>query len=107
MKKREYKSIPGHKAKILKIPCLCGHRSTGYSEKDFDERKVHEGAKIEFEHTCNKELAEKIAIDHMSEFDQYYKYLEEMENKMKKIKQIKERPDKRKKCKRILKKVRK
>jgi len=78
---------------MLKVPCKCGHRSTGYSEKDFDERKIHEGAKIEFEHTCNKELAEKIAEDHISEFSKYYDYLERMENKLKKDKSVQEMPD--------------
>lgn len=83
-KKKDYKAIPGHKAKMLKVPCKCGHRSTGYNESDFDERKVHEGAKIEFEHTCDKELAERIAIDHLSEFSTYYSELEKMEAKLSK-----------------------
>jgi len=91
-KKKNYKSIPGHKAKMLQVPCKCGHRSTGYSEKDFDERKIHEGAKIEYEHTCNKELAEKISMDHQAEFADYYSELEKMEAKLKKMKS-KEMPD--------------
>jgi len=97
--KKPYKAIPGHKAKMLKVPCKCGHRSTGYSESDFDERKIHEGAKIEFEHTCDKELAERISSDHLSEFSQYYTELEKMEAKLKKMKD-KGLPDlRKKKCK--------
>lgn len=81
--KKSYKSIPGHKAKKLEVPCMCGHRSTGYSEKDFDERDIHEGAKIEYEHTCNKELAERIAQDHISEMGvKYYPELKKMEAKL-------------------------
>ena len=81
--KRGYKPIVGHKAKMLKVPCKCGHRSTGYNENDFDERKLHEGAKIEYEHTCDKELAEKIASDHISEMgNQYYPELKKMEAKL-------------------------
>jgi len=97
--KKPYKAIPGHKAKMLKMPCKCGHRSTGYSESNFDERKIHEGAKIEFEHTCDKELAERISSDHLSEFSQYYTELEKMETKLKKMKD-KGLPDlRKKKCK--------
>ena len=97
--KKPYKAVPGHKAKMLKVPCKCGHRSTGYSESDFDKRKIHEGAKIEFEHTCDKELAERISSDHLSEFSQYYTELEKMETKLKKMKD-KGLPDiRKKKCK--------
>jgi hypothetical protein len=78
MKKKQ-----GSKAKSLPTQCKCGHRSTGYSKKDFDERKIHEGSKIEYEHTCNKELAEKISEDHISEMGyQYYPELIKMEAKL-------------------------
>jgi len=102
MKKKNYKV--GHKAKMLRVPCKCGHRSTGYSENDFDERLIHEGAKIEYEHTCNKELAERIAQDHTSEMGiNYYKELAKMEAKLLKGLKGKEyMPDlrkSRKKCK--------
>ena len=83
--KKPYKAVPGHKAKMLKVPCKCGHRSTGYSESDFDERKIHEGAKIEFEHTCDKEKAERISEDHIAELgNSYYPELKKMEAKLKK-----------------------
>jgi len=80
---RGYKTVAGHKAKTLKVPCKCGHRSTGYNENDFDERLIHEGAKIEYEHTCNKEYAEKVSMDHISEMgDEYYPELKKMEAKL-------------------------
>lgn len=101
MKKRTYKAITGHKAKKLNVPCKCGHRSKGYGEMDFDERKIHEGAKIEYEHTCNKELAEKIAEDHIAEMGYgYYPELAKLEDKL--LKQMKSKEymeDKRKKRK--------
>jgi len=50
--KQKYKT-----KKHLKVPCDCGHKSAGYSEEIFDERKLHRGAKIEFEHTYDKEEA--------------------------------------------------
>lgn len=101
MKKKGYKPVAGHKAKMLKSPCKCGHRSKGYSEDDFDERKVHEGAKVEFEHTCDKERAERIAEDHISELGYgYYPELDKMEKKLKKRNQEMEdnRKPKRGKC---------
>jgi hypothetical protein len=80
--------VIGHKAKMLKVPCKCGHRSMGYNENDFDERAVHEGAKIEYEHTCNKELAERISEDHISEMGNlYYVELAKLEKKLKKRKE--------------------
>ncbi len=68
--------------KPLIVPCDAGHRSAGYSEKDFDERVVHRGAKIEFEHTRNVEVAERIAMDHLMEGKNYYELLEQMEKKL-------------------------
>jgi len=100
--KKPYKAVPGHKAKMLKVPCKCGHRSTGYSESDFDERKIHEGAKIEFEHTCDKEKAERISEDHIAELgNSYYPELKKMEAKLKKNnEEMKDlRGMKKKKCK--------
>jgi len=85
------------KTKKLVVPCDAGHRSAGYSEKDFDERVLHRGAKIEFEHTRNVEVAERIAMDHLLEGKNYYELLEQMEKKLVpyKDKQIKPRVTKR------------
>jgi hypothetical protein len=93
--KKEPKVIPGFRTKKhLKIPKACGHRSKGYGEYKFDERKIHEGAKVEFEHTCNGELAERIAMDHIAEMGyDYYPELEKMEKKL--LKRKENMPDKR------------
>jgi len=67
----------------LKIPKNCGHRSKMWAEEDIDERAIHRGAKIEFEHTCDKEAAERISLDHIAEFGiGYYPALEKMENQL-------------------------
>ena len=90
--------------KHLKVPCECGHKSAGIPEEAFDERKVHRGAKIEFEHTCDRERAERIAMDHIAEFPVgYYEELDKMEAKLKKINKRKKPkvaipPSKKKKC---------
>lgn len=57
--------------------------------KDLDERDVNpiqlrKGIEIEFEHTKNKEIAKKIAIDHLAEFTIYYTGLENMEKQLRK-----------------------
>jgi hypothetical protein len=87
------------KAPHLKIPCDCGHRSAGWEEEDFDERVLHRGAKIEFEHTCDKEKAERIAMDHLVEGKNYYELLEEMEKKLIPYKKLIPKPQITKKCK--------
>jgi hypothetical protein len=93
------------KAKKLKIPCDCGHRSRGWKEEEIDERVLHRGAKIEFEHTCDKEKAERIAFDHLVEGKNYYILLEQMEKKLIPFKKIHPKPQVTAKCK--VKKVRK
>lgn len=91
--------------KHLKVPCECGHKSAGIPEEAFDERQVHIGAKIEFEHTCDREKAERIAMDHIEEFPiGYYKELAKMEKKLEKINSkkqphVKLPEPRRKKCK--------
>jgi hypothetical protein len=83
----------------LKIPCDCGHRSAGWVEEDFDERILHRGAKIEFEHTCDKEKAERIAMDHLVEGKNYYELLEQMEKKLKPFKKLRPKPQVTARCK--------
>jgi hypothetical protein len=48
------------------------------------------GVKIEMEHTDNKQRATEIAMDHISEFPDYYDRLEKMENKADKETKTKE-----------------
>lgn len=86
------------KTKKLVVPCDAGHRSAGYSEEDFDERVIHRGAKVEFEHTRNVETAERIAMDHLVEGKNYYELLEGMEKKLVPWKGIKPKPRVTKRC---------
>lgn len=87
------------KTKKLVIPCDAGHRSAGYSEEDFDERVLHRGAKIEFEHTRDKEFAERIAMDHLLEGKNYYELLDQMEKKLVPYKDRPIKPRVSKRCK--------
>jgi hypothetical protein len=86
------------KAKMLKIPCDCGHRSRGWKEEEIDERVLHRGAKIEFEHTCDKERAERLAFDHLVEGKNYYELLEEMEKHLIPYKKLVPKPKVTAKC---------
>ena len=54
-------------------------KGNNLSEKDVDKKQLSKGIKVEKEHTSNDELAKKIAIDHLSEFPDYYDRLEKME----------------------------
>ena len=60
-----------------------------YNEKGknmkFDEKELAAGIKVEMEHTTNKEMARRIALDHLTEIpgtgkgDGYYSLLKKME----------------------------
>jgi len=76
--------------------CLCGHRSKGYKLSDFDPVELKKGIMIEYEHTCNMEIARKIAEDHLSESSMYYQELEKMEKRLEEMKNSKILSDKRK-----------
>jgi hypothetical protein len=49
------------------------------SEEDFSEKKLEAGKKVEREHTSNKEIAEEIAMDHLTEDPKYYTKLKKIE----------------------------
>lgn len=56
--------------------------SKGKKVNEFDVDQIKKGIKIEMEHTRNKKIAQKIAMDHLVENPKYYTYLEKMEKKM-------------------------
>ena len=60
----------------------CGSRSAGKNEDEFDPHWLDIGEQIEYEHTCDKKEARRIAMDHLSEFEDYYKELQKMEKKL-------------------------
>lgn len=45
------------------------------------KKELEKGVSVEFEHTKNKEKAKEIAMDHLSEFPDYYERLSKMEKK--------------------------
>lgn len=49
------------------------------TEKDVDPKELEMGIKVEMEHTGDKEIAKKIALDHLAEIKDYYTRLAKME----------------------------
>jgi hypothetical protein len=52
----------------------------GVTRDDFPKTTIEKGIKVELEHTKDRELAEKIVLDHLAESPKYYDALEKMES---------------------------
>lgn len=52
----------------------------GVTSKDFPRATIEKGIKVEMEHTQDRELSEKIVLDHLAESPDYYDALEKMES---------------------------
>lgn len=59
--------------------------SNKYPSVKIDLAQVEKGIKVEMEHTSNKQVALKIALDHLAEISNYYDLLAEMEDKAKEM----------------------
>lgn len=57
---------------------------SGFTEEDADPDELAMGIKIEAEHTGNKMMAKRIALDHLCEIKDYYTRLDKMEKEAKK-----------------------
>jgi len=55
-----------------------------FTEKDADNKELAMGIKVEMEHTRNKAIAKRVAIDHLAEFPDYYTRLIKMEKEAEK-----------------------
>jgi len=53
----------------------------GTRKASVDAKQLAMGIKVEMEHTNNKDIATKIALDHLTEDPLYYTHLAEMERK--------------------------
>lgn len=67
---------------------ISGGKSKGKLNK-VNPKELEMGIEVEFEHTNNKEIAEKIARDHLAEFPNYYSALLKMEKILEKEKPMK------------------
>jgi len=59
-----------------KVP---GGRADKRKPEDFDQKELAKGIEVEKEHTDDPALAREIAMDHLTEFKDYYKALAKME----------------------------
>lgn len=59
-------------------------KSENFTEKDADKKELEMGIKVEMEHTKNKAIAKRIALDHLAEFGDYYTRLLKMEKEAEK-----------------------
>lgn len=57
---------------------LRGGVGDNYDPEDFDSEDLDEGTDVEFEHTDDPEIAQEIAIDHLTEDRDYYRKLKKM-----------------------------
>lgn len=58
------------------------------TEAEVDPYELKMGIEIEYEHTADYEIAKRIALDHLSEIENYYTLLTRMESTAKKRKGI-------------------
>jgi hypothetical protein len=58
---------------------LRGGRGDGRPDRDFDADDLAEGVRHEMEHTTDRDVAEEIAKDHLSEDPDYYRKLRKLE----------------------------
>ena len=49
-------------------------------ESSVDQEQLNMGIQVEFEHTDNRDIAKKIALDHLAEISDYYIRLRKMED---------------------------
>jgi len=66
----------------------------GVAEKDVDAKELEMGIAVEHEHTTNKDIAKRIALDHLAEIKDYYTRLAKMEEKGKKAQEESKEEDK-------------
>jgi len=62
-----------------KADAIPGGLADGKSPSDFDQDKLDEGVKVELEHTSDRSIATEIAMDHLTEDQDYYSKLKEVE----------------------------
>ena len=54
-------------------------KDSGLSEDEVYPDELEMGIEVEYEHTTNKDIAKRIALDHLAEIPDYYTRLKKME----------------------------
>lgn len=73
----DYGSIAGTLSRKDRIP---GGMADKKSVKDFDQKALRKGVKVELEHTSDPLIAREIAMDHLTEDPLYYEKLAQIES---------------------------
>jgi hypothetical protein len=68
---------------------LGDRKSKDNVSQQYMNKQIEIGMKVEAEHTKNKVMQKKIAMDHLKENPYYYEYLIRMEKQMMKDKRLK------------------
>lgn len=66
-------------SKIIETDMTGKAAETGIMPADVDSEELRMGIEVEYEHTKDRDLAKKIALDHLAEFERYYSRLAQME----------------------------
>lgn len=56
----------------MKLNFITGGLADGHDTKEFDQKELEMGIKVEMEHTNDRNLAIEIATDHLKEHPKYY-----------------------------------
>ena len=75
---------------------LSGGLAEGQNPERYDRKQLEIGTEVEMEHTNNPYIARRIAMDHLSEYPDYYKRLKAMEHRLERKKIRAEKRQKRK-----------
>ena len=59
--------------------------SAKYPNVEIDLDQLYKGIEVEMEHTSNRQVAAKIAVDHLAEISNYYDLLSDMDDKAKQM----------------------
>jgi len=66
-------------SKRSKTDYISGGMGKGLTDKDVDPKELRMGIKVEMEHTKNRAIAKKIALDHLAEKSNYYSLLKTLD----------------------------
>jgi len=72
---------PGGKIASSKKDKIPGGLADKKSPSDFNQKDLKRGIKVELEHTSDRDIAQEIAMDHLTEDSKYYQKLEKMEKR--------------------------
>lgn len=76
--------------RLMEREFIKGGRAAGRSPKDFPKKQIKMGIKVEHEHTPKRGIAQEIAMDHLTEFPDYYTRLHKMEAQAKRAHRVTE-----------------